>query len=568
MRRAAVATAPLALYLGVSVVVLGHRVLGDFGTTTIGSGPDPAAFVWILKWWPQALANGWDPLHTNVAYAPGGFNMTWVTAIPGPSYVLAPLTQLAGPIVSYNTLVILTPGLNGWAAFALCRGLGARYAASVLGGYVFGFSTYVMGQSGGHPQTALVALLPLAALLAVRFQRQEISPRRFLVAMAALLIAQFLVSVEVFLTMSMFGAAAFAVGILLFPEQRARGVELLKLTLLAYLATAVVVSPYLYANLSEPDTLSAIDPLTLATDPLSVLVPSRLTAIGGALFESVGNRFTGGGEQGAYLGLPLFLLLAVFGFQRRADRAFQFLLAMLALAFVASLGPRLVVLGGVSAIRLPWTIFFHLPIFKYVIPSRLIVYAWLALALLLALGLSWRGGRPRWALAVAGAALLLPATEVTIPTSGEPYWSSPRQSPEFFRSAEVGELPRGGTVLVLPYGIADNGESMIWQAEAGLGFAMPDGYLSAVVPPDFACWPVDGSLRASSYSAGERSQFLAFLASKQVRAVVVSAAERRAAQPLLAALPGPPRRSGGVYLYRVPAPKTGQPVAPCPGNGA
>lgn len=559
-------TAPFVLYLVVSVLLLGHLVLGDLGSTTIGAGPDPAAFVWIVKWWPQALANGWNPLHTNVAYAPDGFNMTWVTSIPGPSLALAPLTALAGPIVSYNVLAILIPALDGWAAFALCRGLGARYPAALLGGYLFGFSTYVLNQGAAHPHAALVALLPLAVLLVVLFQREQIAERRFLVGMFAVLTAQFLISVEVFFTMTMFGAIGLALAAVAFPAQRSRLWKAVKLIVISYLLTGVAVSPFLYANLSEPNTLAGIDPVPLSTDPLSVAVPTRLTEIGGMALKSVGDRFTAGGEGGAYLGIPLLILLGLLGWQRRRDRVFRYLIAMLALGFVVSLGPRLNLLGHITAIRLPWTPFIHLPITKYVIPSRLIVYAWLSLSTLIALGLSARGGRVRWALAIAGAILLLPATDATNPL-GVAYWHSSREVPAFFREARLRRvLPRDGTVLVLPYAVADQGESMLWQAEAGMGFAMPDGYLTAVTPPNFACWPVEGALRSGDYDPAMRGEFLTFMASKDVRAVVIDAAERQAAQPLLSALPTRPRQSGGVYVYPVPASVIPNRVAVCPGD--
>ena len=557
--------APLVLYLVVSILVVGHGVLGDFANTTIGSGPDPAAFVWIIKWWPQAIANGWDPLHTHVAYAPDGFNMTWVTSIPGPSLVLAPLTALAGPIVSYNVLVILIPALNGWAAFFLCRGVGSNYPASVLGGYVYGFSSYVLGQVAGHPHTALIAALPLGVLLAVRFQQRKISPAWFVIALSAVLTAQFLISVEVFLTSAIFSIAAVALSMLLFRAARGRLLEMAKWALGAYLITAVVVSPYLYANLSQPDTLAAINPLAFATDPVGLVVPSRLVAIGGGQFESISSRFAA--EQGAYLGVLLLALTGILAWQRRSDRVVRLLLLVLAFGFVASLGARLELLGQVTQVRLPWAPFIHLPITKYVIPSRMILYAWLALALLLALGLSALGGRLRWALALGGAVLLLPATGLSSPVDGKPFWSSRRQVPAFFRSAELrASLPGRGTTLVLPYGVADDGESMIWQAEAGMGFAMPDGYLSAVVPPNFACWPLDGALRSSVYEPGQRHEFLEFLAAKQVRAVVVSAAVNRDARPLLSALRTAPRRSGGVLIYPVSASVASRVAGPCPGN--
>jgi hypothetical protein len=567
LHRFTVAIVPFVLYLAVSVVLLGHLVLGHLGSTTIGAGPDPAAFVWIVKWWPQALANGWNPLHTDVAYAPDGFNMTWVTSIPGPSLALAPLTALAGPIVSYNVLAILIPALNGWSAFALCRTLDARYLAAVLGGYIFGFSTYVLLQDAAHPHAALVAMLPLAALIVVMFQRDRITPRRFTFGMFAILTAQFLISVEVFLTMTMLGLAGLVLAAFVFPEQRSWLWRVAKLAAIAYVLTAIAVSPYLYANLSEPNTLAGIDPVPLSTDPLSVAIPGRLTEIGGTALSSISGRFTAGGEGGAYFGIPLLTLVCLLGWWRRNDRVFRYLLAMLALGFVVSLGPRLSLYGHITAIRLPWTPFIHLPITKYVIPSRLIVYAWLPLSVLIALGLSVRGSRATWALAVVGVVLLLPATGARNAITGIADWHSSRSVPAFFRDARLRRiLPRQGTVLVLPYAVADQAESMLWQAEAGMSFAMPDGYLTAITPPSFACWPVEGALRSGVYESGMRGEFLSFLASKDVRAVVVDTAEKRAAKPLLSALSARPTRSGGVYIYHVPAAAIPAHVSDCPGH--
>lgn len=154
------ATIAFLLYLLASIVLLGHGTFAHFGSTTIGYGPDPPLFVWDLKWWPQAIFDGLNPLHVGVAYAPDGFNTTLVASMAAPSLVMAPLTQIAGPLVSYNVLEILIPAVNGWAAYLLCRTADAAHWPSVARGYVFGFSTYVLGHSLGHPFISLVAMAP------------------------------------------------------------------------------------------------------------------------------------------------------------------------------------------------------------------------------------------------------------------------------------------------------------------------------------------------------------------------------------------------------------------------
>ncbi len=57
----------------------------------------------------------------------------------------SPLTLLAGPIATYNALALAAPVLCSTAAFVLCRYLtGARWP-SIVGGAIFGFSPYVIG---------------------------------------------------------------------------------------------------------------------------------------------------------------------------------------------------------------------------------------------------------------------------------------------------------------------------------------------------------------------------------------------------------------------------------------
>ena len=68
-------------------------------------------------------------------------------------------------------------------AFLLCRELTRNGTRPLAGGYLFGFSSYMLGQTLNHVNLALVFLLPLAVLLAVRHARGEISDRRYVVAL-------------------------------------------------------------------------------------------------------------------------------------------------------------------------------------------------------------------------------------------------------------------------------------------------------------------------------------------------------------------------------------------------
>lgn len=63
------------------------------------------------------------------------------------------MTTTAGPVVAYNILALLAPALAAWGCFMLCRGLTGEFRPALAGGYVFGFSTYVLAVSSRATST-------------------------------------------------------------------------------------------------------------------------------------------------------------------------------------------------------------------------------------------------------------------------------------------------------------------------------------------------------------------------------------------------------------------------------
>jgi hypothetical protein len=562
---------PPLLYAAVAVVLIGHGVLPHFGSTAVGYGPDPPLFMWDLKWWPQSIADGLNPLHVSVAYAPEGFDTTLVASMASPSLLLTPLTQIAGPLISYNVLTIAAPALNAWAAYLLCRACGAEYWPAVAGGYLFGFSTYVLGQSLGHPFISLVAALPLAAYFVVRYVRETISRRWFLAGLSAVLVFQFLDSTEVLLTATMLAVPVMALAYWLYAELRPRLLETAKLIVLAFLITAVVVSPYLIATLTAGQRLTHTDPIFYALDPVNLVIPTRLS-LGGDHFSSINSQFTGNlAENGAYFGLPLLAALGAYLWSRRRDRAARLLAGAFGLALVAAMGPRLILLGDITGVRLPWTPFIHLPLVEYALPARIVDCAWLALAVAIALWLSQPRARlawAKWALVALGAIAILPdprAEDPSPPSYGKAIWATEQPLPRFFRDGERPLFEGRPNLLVAPYNEAGNGIDLYWQANTGMAYEMPGGYLSGTIPDNFSCWPIVADLRFRVYEASEAPELMRFLAAKQVRGIVFTDEEARTAAPLLNALPWKPERREGVVIYRVPPmPK----IATCPSQSS
>jgi len=152
----------LLIYTAISILVFARSLLTDFAGSYIGRGTDPANSMWFLVWWPYAIAHRVNPFVTHAIYAPGGMNLAWSTTIPLVSLIMAPITATFGPVVAYNILSIADPALAAWTAFLLCRYISQSYWPALLGGYIFGFSSYMLAQTlGGHLVLTLVFPVPL-----------------------------------------------------------------------------------------------------------------------------------------------------------------------------------------------------------------------------------------------------------------------------------------------------------------------------------------------------------------------------------------------------------------------
>jgi hypothetical protein len=108
-------------------------------------------------------------------------------------------------------------------------------------------------------------------------------------------------------------------------------------------------------------------------------------------------------------------------------------------------------------------------------------------------------------------------------------------------------LQRNENVIALPYGIS--GSSMLWQATTGFYFRMAGGWTS-VTPREFQRWPIVGALLTTTYIPDAPIQLRAFMATHDVRAVIVDDGEADFWATMLSPLDPAPARAGGVTIYR------------------
>jgi hypothetical protein len=537
------AAAAGALYLAVSLLLFGLPVLPHFRRDLIGSGGDPQLFVWSLGWWPHAVLHGHNPFVTHVLWTPHGSNLAWTTSIPGLALLLAPVTLAAGAVAAYNTAAILLPALAAWTAFLLCRHLTRSFWASLAGGYLFGFSTYVIAQELGHLHMSSVFLVPLAALVLLRFLEGGLGGRGLVVRLGPLLALQLSFSTEVFFTLTVCLVAGLLLGAAVVPARRRRlGASLLPL-LGSYVVSAVIAAPFLYY--AATDYQGVITPATHnPADLVNVAFPTRTAAVAGSLSQHfVPSAQAVSAETGQYLGLPLLAIVALFAVRNRRRPGSRFLVLALGLALVATLGSELRVRDH-ALVPLPWRLVRDLPLFDNVIPSRFAVYAALPAALIASL---WAAS-PAWSrslrIILTGAAIA-----ALVPAVWRGYWHEHPPRPAFFADGvDRLCLGRNDNVLVLPPPFQN--AALLWQAESGYRFRLADGALNDSVPRSLPGRETMLHVIGDDIPPGGAQALLRLARLNHVDAILVDAS----AEPTWPRLLDPVLRGrnvGGLRLYRL-----------------
>jgi hypothetical protein len=547
------------IYLTAAYVLVGRGLLGNFTERFVSAGSvrDPSIMIWCLGWLPHAFANHLNLFRTDAVWFPVGINLAWVPTIPVAASLTWPITRAFGPVASFNALSFVALPASAFTAFLLCRDLTGRTRASIVGGYVFGFSPYFLGQLQSHLFLLFAFPIPLAAMLMARLLEGRISPRAFAALMALVLAIQIGLAQELFATMTAAGIVALLIGFAIGPEHWRVAVRRAAAPLAASFALAgVLVAPYLYYLFAFGMPQGAINSAAGASiDPINFLIPTQANLFGAnATLEGIASRFGYISEAGAWIAWPLLAIIALYMRMRWRKPLGKTLIVTMALLAVATLGWRLHIAGH-ELFGLPWKIVGHLPIIKSALPGRLTIYIFLILGVMTAVVLASPelARLARYALAIAIAIFMLPNLDYR-------FWTKPVDLPPFFADGIYSSyLAKNDVVVVLPY--ENRGNSMLWQAAADFYFKMAGGYTAPGIIDEFQQWPAVNALYWGGELDDPTMQLGAFFASHDVRAVIVQDARAGELAPILIQLNNvsiAPTRFGGVVIYPIDASKTAQ----------
>jgi hypothetical protein len=461
--------AALAIYSTVWLLTGAHPIIRNVSDAHLTQvSMDPNFYTWCLSWWPYALGHGTNPLFTSMLGAPQGHSLAWVTTVPPIAILATPATLIYGPIATFNVLTAIALPLSAWAAFVLCRRLTGQLLPSLVGGAVFGFSAYQMNHVvPGQLNLVYSLLLPILGYLIVRWYEKTISTRAFVILAGLTMAVQFYLFLETFADLTALLAVSLIVAFVVAgTANRPAVVRLTKHLTGAYAIAIVIALPYLaYALTTHEPKLKAPRALDLA----SLVVPRPSSVRSDAWLYHVSLKPESVSAAG-YVGIPLLLVVLVLAVSRWSSRLVRFLTVMVIFVFVASLGTE-VDIAGRKVIGLPWGRLWDLPIVRNAYPSRLMLFAYLALAIATALFLA-RPGKQLWLRWLLGA-LVVAAIVQDAPPVGATVHST---VPKFITAGAYRKALKPGEIVVVVSTIGNAG--MLWQADTNFYTRLAGGYIN------------------------------------------------------------------------------------------
>ncbi len=483
----------IVVYLLIGIVAF-WPVYPGISQRLFAADSDFTQSVWFLDWVPHALAHGLNPFFSNAIYVPTGVNLAENLDSPLLGLITAPLALVLNPVVRANLLIVLAMPVSATAAFVVLRRWKVWGPAAALGGLIYGFSPYMVGQgSWGHVELIFVPVPPFIALTVASILQHSGSPRRLGIQLGLLVAAQYLISPEVLATVGIFAIAAV---VCVAIHRRANVSEMARTVSdsvgIAFVVAAVLLAYPLWMMLAGPQHFTgSTSPMTndYHNDVLNFLVPGPLQKVSLGM-RSLGVRLQFGNstpEAGGYIGVPLLILTGILVWQSRRSPRTQLTTILLLGAVLLSLGPYLDVDHHLTRIPLPFLLLDHLPLLNNIVPSRISFEVAACLAALIAFGLDdlrrasardhqYDTARRRQARR-RGSAVLTGVTLAVLVVTQLPQWPYVAPPavvlPAILRQA----VPAGDPVAITyPYATSFNMQPMLWQAESGFEFRLLGGY--------------------------------------------------------------------------------------------
>jgi hypothetical protein len=375
------------------------------------------------------------------------------TSVLGLGIPLAPVTWLFGPTATWT--LALTGGLAGSAIgwyWLISRYVTKSRASAAIGGAFGAFAPPMISHGIAHPNFTALFVLPLIVIQLIKVSRGGSG-----------IVLGFLLAYQVFIGEEPLLIAATALVVhglarrTLWTRELVRG-----LGVAAMVALPLVAYP-LWMQFFGPQSYSRMGHGPAGNDV--------------AAFVVAGQYAANPTEENAFVGRPMVILVVVLGIWLWRVAAARALVITAAVLAVLSLGRELVVGGVHTGIPLPWLAVSQLPLYDSLLGSRLAMACVPAVGILLAMGseriltLARHATHIPLRLLWSGmlVAVLLPIAPMPLSVVERP------ATPAFFTSWQS-YVPPGKSVVTVPPASPGYSLPLHWQADAGLGFPLAEGY--------------------------------------------------------------------------------------------
>ncbi|MHB1885866.1 MAG: hypothetical protein ACYCVV_12825, partial [Acidimicrobiales bacterium] len=386
------------------------------------------------------------------------------------------------------------------------------WPAAFVGGLLFEFSPFMVGQSQSH---LFLVFLPLPPIMMALLDELVMRRRHIVrngILLGVVVAAQLMISPEILAIMLL--AAVCGLVVLAIRRRRAaleRSRDLLRGALSAGLTFIVLAAYPIWVYFRGPFHVSGPPHPVSALDqyhsyPASLIYPTSLQRFGLGSWLAKGMVLVqkNGVEHTTYIGIPLLVLLAFICIRcRRVGQVQLFTLVALG-GWVITLGP------GKGSIKLPYALLMRLPLISGALDLRYSSVMYLGIAVVLAVGLDrlrsegvLTGLRGRAATAPPPTGSLAAAQLPTAPRLGTalgclaiaavallpllpalPYQSTFAGVPALFTAPNSPLVP-GSVVLSYPLPVSyggPNDQALLWQSAASMRFKLI-GFRGSVAGP-------------------------------------------------------------------------------------
>lgn len=338
---------PALLYL-LFFTIYSWPWMGHFNTHFFTDQGDGFQNVWNIWWVNKSVVQLHQlPWHTTYLHYPYGTTLIAQTLNPFNGFVGIALLRMFSLVQTFNIMVIFSFVSAGITMFWLCYHFTRSYLPSLLGGFIFTFSSYHFAHAIGHMQLVSVEWVPLFILL---WWKLLTKPRyRTAVGAAALLLLVLLCDYYYFLYSV--GLAGLILAYLAWRKRIPR---------LKNKQTWRPFSAFIFLSTVFVLPLPAILAITNIRDPLQGSHPGRIYStdifspfITGGFwrFHSLTDGYwrhikAATSESSVYLTVSVLCLMVIALWKRaKINRDIIFWLAAAVLFGIMSLGSRLMVFG-------------------------------------------------------------------------------------------------------------------------------------------------------------------------------------------------------------------------------